>query len=520
MSNTFSRITHPKRPSTDQSVAVEELRKIRKSLEPKTPKNWYEKSYATIVNLAKYVGIPGLIIAAVGPTQKLATDLIDHQNKALIQRVYLDYVSTLIAEGSIDRASKLLATLENQKDFDARLQYYKAKVLIAMAIQQARNYTEAFDTATILTEISEKKTLFFPSVGDTEDLIELSMALVDIDTAQQRYGQAREKLNAMATNSHFQKSPIFLPSIEYRLGSLDVLQYNITSAKIHLQRSLDAAKRGGHKLLTANVTFQLAKANQFGGDHPAALQLYQEAAKIYESLPDKFGLLRCYNNIAMIQFDDAHNSEARESFNREQVLAREIGDELGYARATVNIALIEKKESNFTASIRLAMDALGVFKQQNNLLGITTAANVLANSYTAIGNYPEAIAYAKQNLDASLQLRELRGVSSACGTLSNIYSDSGDDAEMVFTSLCAAALIKQLAIDTLPHSGEDYKIFISRIRRVLQTANDRDGVISPAEKRVQDMFLKLNLGMDVIRNEVATLQGSNDERTATEISKK
>jgi tetratricopeptide (TPR) repeat protein len=518
----ISRTVGPKRTSLDPS-AVEELRKIRKFLEPKIPRTWYEKAYATVVTLAKYVGIPGLIIAAIGPTQKLATDLIDHQNKALIQRVYLDYVSTLIAEGSIDRANKLLVTLENQKDFDARLQYYKAKVLIAMAIQQARNYTEAFDTATILTEISAKKTIFFPSVGNTEDLIELNMALVDIDTAQQRYAQAREKLKALANDPHLQKSPVFVPSVEYRLGSLDVLQYNISSAKTHLLRSLEIAKRDGHKLLTANATFQLAKANQFGGDHPSALTLYREAAKIYESLPDKFGLLRCYNNIAMIQFDDAHNSEARESFNREQVLAREVGDELGYARATVNIALIEKKEKNYNTSIRLALDALGVFKQQTNLLGITAAANVLANSYTAIGNYPEAIAYAKQNFDASLQLRELRGVSSACGTLSNIYSDSGDGAEMVFTSLCAASLIKQLAIDNLPHSGEDYEIFISRIKRAGRTAKDHAELVSSAEKRVQDLFLTLNLGMDVVRDEVTKLRNSdtdsNDGRTAADVSK-
>jgi tetratricopeptide (TPR) repeat protein len=524
MLKTVSRRAPPKRTLLDQPLAINELRQIRKSLQPKVPKTWYEKSYATILTLAKYVGIPGLIIAAVGPSQKLATDLIDHQNKALIQRVYLDYVSQLIAEGSIDRANKLLGTLENQKDFDARLQYYKAKVLIAMAIQQARNYTEAFDTATILTEISAEKTLFFPSVGNTEDLIELSLALVDIDTAQQRYAQAREKLKAMENNKRFQKSAIFLPSVEYRLGSLDVLQYNISEAKAHLLRSLTLAKKEGQKLLVANATFQLAKANQFGGDHPSALVLYKEAAKTYESLPDKFGLLRSYNNIAMIQFDDGNNGEARENFNLEQVLAREVGDELGYARATVNIALVEKREKNYDAAIRLAMDALGVYKQQNNLLGITTAANVLSNSYSNIGNYPEAIAYAKQNFDASLQLRELRGVAASCGTLSNIYSDSGDDREMVFASLCAATLIRQLAITNLPGSGEDYRIFTSRIKRVTKTANDSDEVLSSAERRVQDVFLKLNLGMEGIHSEVAMLKGlsvdqPNDTRTTTDISK-
>jgi hypothetical protein len=95
---------------------------------------------------------------------------------------------------------------------------------------------------------------------------------------------------------------------------------------------------------------------------------------------------------------------------------------------------------------------------------------------------------------------------------------------MVFASLCAAALIKQLAITDLPHSGEDYGIFLSRIKRATQNVKDGDAVLSSAQRRVQDVFLKLNLGMEVIRNEVIALQGSdvglpNGARTAKDTSK-
>jgi hypothetical protein len=191
----------PEEPATpgEASLAgrdvVAELQKIRDILTPAKPQSWYDKAYSKIVTIAKYVGIPGIIIAAVGPTQKLISDLIEHENKTTIETVYLNYAERLIAEGSIDRANKLLITLENQKTFDARLQYYRAKVLIAMAIQQGRNYTEAFDTASILTEISNKKTPFLPSVGTNTDLVELNMALVDIDTAQQRYKEARDRIS-------------------------------------------------------------------------------------------------------------------------------------------------------------------------------------------------------------------------------------------------------------------------------------------------------------------------------------
>jgi hypothetical protein len=139
------------------------------------------------------------------------------------------------------------------------------------------------------------------------------------------------------------------------------------------------------------------------------------------------------------------------------------------------------------------------------LLGITTAANLLANDLEAIGKRPEALAYAKENFDASMQLRELRGVSAACGTLSNVYADMGDDGEMVFASLCAAALIKQLKIENLPNSGEDYEIFLSRIKSVSARNTAAANMLTTAESRVEEIFVRLNLGADILRKEVAGL---------------
>ena len=379
-----------------------------------------------------------------------------------------------------------------------------------MAIQQGRNYTEAFDTASILTEISNKKMPFLPSIGTSTDLVELNMALVDIDTSQQRYKEARERIAFLTSDEKLVKSTIFRPNVEYRLGVLDVLEYKIEDAKKHLESVLETAKNVDQKLLMANASFQLAKANQFGGDHSRALELYLNTAKLYEALPDKFGLLRSYNNIAMIYSDNNDDDKARLYFNKEQSIAREVGDELGYARATNNLAIIEKKERNYPAAIRLATDALGVFKQQNNLLGIITAENTLSNAYEAQKQYPEAVSYAKQNLDASIELRELRGVATACGTLSNIYEDVGDYSEMAFASLCAATLIKELNIENIPNLNIDYNVFERRMKEYIKVYikdnSDKIDAMEVQERRVEEILVKLNLGTDVMRTELLALK--------------
>jgi tetratricopeptide (TPR) repeat protein len=214
----------------------------------------------------------------------------------------------------------------------------------------------------------------------------------------------------------------------------------------------------------------------------------------------------------MIYTDDNEDDRGREYYNKEQIVAREVGDDLGYARATNNLALIEKKAHNYPAAIRLATEALGVFKQQNNLLGMTSADNTLANAYEAQRQYPEAVSYAKQNLDASIELRELRGVAAGCGTLSNIYEDTGDYAEMAFASLCAAIVLKELKIDEKPDTKIDYEVFHRRMKEYIQTKANDTGIMEDQEKRVEEILVKLNLGTDVMHAELLALKNWKQQR--------
>jgi tetratricopeptide (TPR) repeat protein len=483
---------------------------VLKATQTKKPTKWYERFHERVTFFVKYIGIPGVIIAAIGPVQKLGQEWIEHHNKKYIQTTYIDYATELLKQGSIDRANKLLVTLENQKDFDSRLQYYKAKILIAMAIQQARNYTEAYDTAKILVSIQESKDFFFPSVGGVDDLIELKMALVDIDTAQQRYPEARSSLSAMERDIALSASRLLRANIEYRYGVLDVLQFNLPSAEKHLMVARENARTTNLNLLAANAAFQLAKARQFAGNHASALALYESAKEEFSQLGDQFGLLRTYNNIAMIYFDKEEDEKARKYYNLEQVLARQLGDELGFARAIMNIALIEKRQGNYDTSIRMAMEALGAFKQQNSLIGIHGIAILLSNDYFHLGNFPEALAYAKQAFSSAMQQRDLRAVTAACGCMANVYERLRDNQEVLFTSLCTIALIKYLDYRKLPKSEFDYQYFKATIAgvRAATTAEKFEELLTSSERRVGDIVLELNLEKDILSAEVADLRKS------------
>jgi hypothetical protein len=499
-----------------ESISTRDFKKLRYQLRNlrgsaptlKKSTKWYERLHDRVMFFAKYVGIPGVIIAAVGPVGKLGQEWIEHHNKKFIQTTYVDYATVLLNQGSIERASKLLGALEAQKDFDSRLQYYKAKIVIAMAVQQARNYSEAYDNAKILTTIQETKDIFFPSMEGVDELVELKMALVDIDTAQQRYREARNALDEMGSQKLLAKSRLLKSNVDYRYGVLDVLQFQLPSAVMHLSASRQEAKQTNQNLLAANSAFQLAKARQFAAQEDAALDLYTSAAQEYDSLGEQFGLLRTYNNIAMIYQDKQDSEKARKYYNMEQELARRVGDDLGYARSTLNIAVIEKIQGNYDASIRLAIEALGRFKQQNALNGIHGAAILLSNDYFYLEKFPDALAYAKQAFASATDQRDLRAIAAACGSMSNVYSKLGDNQEIVFSSLCTIMMIKYLDYQKLPKSEFDYQYFRRSIAAVRQTiASDQyNQLLASAEKRVGDIALELNLGKDLLYAEVAGLQ--------------
>jgi len=211
----------------------------------------------------------------------------------------------------------------------------------------------------------------------------------------------------------------------------------------------------------------------------------------------------------MIHTDKGDNALGRQYYNMEQELARKLGDELGYARATNNIALIEKKEGNCQAAVRLALDAFGVFKQQGNLLGLGSSAIILSNCYDDIENEGEAISYAQQALSIGLELRELRMIGTACGSLANIYNRNGDNEEGVFASLCAAAVIKYLKNENLPGPSRDYHVFMSAIAHIKATvdASEFDAILNAAEKRVNDIVLSLNLDKSILTAEIEKIRG-------------
>jgi hypothetical protein len=170
-------------PILAQKAIVDKLSSIQRALEdgkPKEPTKWYEKAYATTANILKYIGIPGVILAAIGPVQKVFLDYRESHNQHFVRDTYIQYSSSLLSDGFIDRANDLLSVIEKQKDFDHRIMYYKARTLIAMALQQGRNYVEAYDTAKILSNIQDRKDFLFPSVGGTGELVELKLALIDI----------------------------------------------------------------------------------------------------------------------------------------------------------------------------------------------------------------------------------------------------------------------------------------------------------------------------------------------------
>jgi len=57
---------------------------------PEKQSKWYESIYENISVFVKYIGIPGLIIAALVPLYNLTNTALEYRNKSFVRDIYVN----------------------------------------------------------------------------------------------------------------------------------------------------------------------------------------------------------------------------------------------------------------------------------------------------------------------------------------------------------------------------------------------------------------------------------------------
>ena|SRR3990170_4321118 len=124
----------PDQQETLRNELTELIRLLKKQHSDEAGTAWYERTYGRFKQIVKYVGMPGVLIAAVIPVYNISAALRDYQVKLFVRSQYSAYANTLLEAGELDRASKMMSEIDAADKFEASAQYAAAKLLTRIAI--------------------------------------------------------------------------------------------------------------------------------------------------------------------------------------------------------------------------------------------------------------------------------------------------------------------------------------------------------------------------------------------------
>jgi tetratricopeptide (TPR) repeat protein len=480
----------------DLSKQLGELVALLRKAYPEAKPSWFDPIYEKVKSFANYVGIPGLIIAAILPVYTLVASSIDYLNKIFVESVYTSYATDLLSQGETERADKVLADLDYAQKHDVKTLYTNAKILTQMAIKQGKRQQEATDRSNILLRLQKGKTIFFPKVGKRDEIFDLELGLADIDIQLQGYKSAEDRLEKLRVGAANKLLPDQDGQILLRKGTIAVLQFRTDDAKSFLDSARSKLDGPKEQESLAECNFQLGKLYQFLNDDPTAEKYYLQARKTFESQADNYSLLKVYNNLGMLYLDAKNDAMAKYNFVFEQHVARTVGDEESAARALINLAIVAKNQGSLEEALRLALEANQAFqKQAGNKLGMAAAAVTLSGIYFRKGDYAKALSEADESLAMFIDIRELRGAGTSLALLGHSSEMLGNWGEEIYYYTAALKILSGLGSEKIEAGRQNLATYRSSLAAVQVRLGTReyDKLVEQAKPRLNELYEQLGI---------------------------
>ncbi len=205
-----------------------------------------------------------------------------------------------------------------------------------------------------------------------------------------------------------------------------------------------------------------------------ALDFWNQAIKVFESINDKVGVSNMLANIGSVHYNQGDNEKALEYFLNSLKFAEESGNKLRIQTALINIgAVYSRKKETYDKALHYYLMALPISEELNDKGGIGTASVNIGEIYSAKGQDSLALLY----LNKSLKAREnMESVPYSYNKIGEVYQKQGrfdmalnyhNQALTIAEKLNGQLYIVQSLLELAKtyHKMEDNKIALSYYKR-------------------------------------------------------
>ena len=174
-------------------------------------------------------------------------------------------------------------------------------------------------------------------------------------------------------------------------GSLAYWQNDYEATRAYYREALEIAREMGDPPAVALGLYNMAYANLLADDTATALDLVRESAGVYEQLGDLLGQAQSEGLIGWILSRQGDVETGLMEFEHSVALVRTVGDRFALADALTALAQLYRRSGRLEAARRAALEALGMFREADNSLGIALVLQILGELEIMEGGFERAV---------------------------------------------------------------------------------------------------------------------------------
>jgi signal transduction histidine kinase len=168
-----------------------------------------------------------------------------------------------------------------------------------------------------------------------------------------------------------------------------------------------------------------AKGNCFLylGENSNAIEQYNLALPIYQSLGQEHKETGCLVNIAGVYFNEGKHLEAIKQYEKAKIISEKLKNWTKVGQSLNGISIAYMSLENYSKGIEYSKEALSIAQRENNKKEIAICNNNLGIAYDQLSDYPKSLDHYLKALTIN---EELRNTSNSVGNyinISRIYSN-------------------------------------------------------------------------------------------------
>ncbi|HEU5156839.1 MAG TPA: tetratricopeptide repeat protein [Streptosporangiaceae bacterium] len=206
---------------------------------------------------------------------------------------------------------------------------------------------------------------------------------------------------------------------------LDLRTYNQDNLYVH-RLGYQAADLTDDAPARAVMLSHMAVIFRALGRYDRAVQVGEEALRLYRELGDAWGEAESLDTLAAAQWHRGRFDQVRELISQALPIRQRIGDRVGEANCLHDLARVHRRIGRCDVALCHELEALDVRQELGDLRGEVEAYHNLSRIYCHLGLYGWALRDARRALAGATELGDQRGRARALSTISDIHRRCGD----------------------------------------------------------------------------------------------